>query len=93
LIFAALFSLEDPLRPGVHTSVLYNKKGEINVRLISGDNKETAKAVAIKAGIVTEAEAENRHVVMASEEFRNAIGEVRKTIDSEGNEKLIFSNK
>jgi hypothetical protein len=30
---------------------------------------------------------------MGSEEFRNAIGEVRKTIDSEGHEKLIFSNK
>jgi Ca2+-transporting ATPase len=54
LIFGALFSLEDKLRPGVKTSILFNQKGEIKTRLISGDNKETAKAVAIQAGIVTE---------------------------------------
>ena len=42
--------------------------------MISGDHLETAKSVAIKAGIISETEANDRYVCMTGEEFRNAVG-------------------
>jgi magnesium-transporting ATPase (P-type) len=37
-------------------SVQFARKGGITVRMVSGDNLETATAVAIKAGILDEEE-------------------------------------
>jgi len=42
--------------------------------MVSGDHIETAKSVAIKAGIITEHEANDRYVCMTGEEFRNSVG-------------------
>ena len=56
--------------------------------MVSGDNIETAKAVAIKAGIVSEAESSGKFAVMTGEEFRNVVGGMRKDIDDQGNAKM-----
>ena len=48
--------------------------------MVSGDNLETATAVAIKAGIITEEESKLRYTCMAAEEFRKLVGGMRKTI-------------
>lgn len=47
-----LFALEDPLRDKVKLSVQYARRGKINVRMVSGDNLETAVAYAKNAGIL-----------------------------------------
>lgn len=49
----------------------------MNVRLVSGDHLETAKAVAVQAGIITQAQAENNadQICLTGEEFRNLLGE------------------
>jgi magnesium-transporting ATPase (P-type) len=60
--------------------------------MVSGDHLETAKAVAIKAGIISEAEANDRYCCMTGEEFRNAVGQLRKELDSEGNAKMHIQN-
>lgn len=89
LIFIGVFALEDDLRDKVLRSVQYARKGNLTVRMVSGDNLETAKQVAIKAGIVTEEEAsKNRYTCMSAEEFRKLVGELRRERDNEGNFRL-----
>jgi P-type Ca2+ transporter type 2C len=82
LTFLALFALHDPIRDKVHKSVLYAHRGQINVRLVSGDHIETAKAVAVQAGIMDNPE---KYTCMTGEEFRNAVGSIRQEIDAQGN--------
>jgi magnesium-transporting ATPase (P-type) len=53
------------------------------VRLVSGDNLETAIATAVKAGIITDEEAKSQNACMTGEEFRTKVGGVVK--DKEGN--------
>jgi Ca2+ transporting ATPase len=61
--------------------------------MVSGDNLETARAVAIKAGIISEEESKQKYACMPAEEFRKLVGEVRKETDGEGNIKMIIQNK
>ncbi|KAI8871093.1 ATP2B3 protein [Ramicandelaber brevisporus] len=51
LIWLGLTGIEDPLRPGVKESVLHCQGAGVTVRMITGDNLETARAIASKAGI------------------------------------------
>lgn len=52
----ATFALEDDLRDGVQTSIENLSKAKIRVRMISGDNLETARQAALKAKIITSQE-------------------------------------
>jgi P-type E1-E2 ATPase len=47
-----LVGIEDPLRNTVAESIEKCKKAGITVRMITGDNKETAFAIAKKCGIL-----------------------------------------
>ena len=49
----------------------------MTTRLVSGDHLETAKAVAVQAGIITQAQAEDtaNSICITGEEFRALIGE------------------
>lgn len=76
MTFVALFALQDDLRDKVARSIEFAKYGHITVRMVSGDHLETAKQVAIKAGIITEQEAKEKYVCMTGEEFRNIVGPV-----------------
>ncbi len=93
LVFVGVFALQDDLRDKVLRSVQYAQKGNITVRMVSGDNLETARAVAIKAGIISEEESKQKYACMPAEEFRKLVGEVRKEADSEGNVRMIIQNK
>ena len=53
-IYLGVVSLEDPLRDRVAECVAYASRGDVNVRIVSGDNIETLKQVAVKAGVVPE---------------------------------------
>jgi magnesium-transporting ATPase (P-type) len=61
--------------------------------MVSGDHLETAKRVAIQAGIITEQESKEKYVCMTGEEFRNIVGTMRKELDNEGNAKMCIQNK
>jgi len=52
LVFLAAFGLNDDLRDGVPEVIGKLYRGNVNVRMISGDNLETAIEVAKKAGIL-----------------------------------------
>ena len=73
--FIGVIGLRDPLRPGVRESIRWARSdGELVVRLVSGDHPETAKAVALKAGILRPDEATLPYAVMHAEEFRARVG-------------------
>ncbi|ONM34715.1 calcium-transporting ATPase 1, plasma membrane-type [Zea mays] len=50
----AVFGIKDPLRPGVREAVRTCHDAGINVRMVTGDNINTAKAIARECGILTD---------------------------------------
>ena len=50
------------------------RNNNINVRMISGDNLETAKAAALAAGIVTDNEVNNENVCMTGDQIIELLG-------------------
>jgi P-type Ca2+ transporter type 2C len=53
LVLDAIFGIKDPLRPDVTNAVRTCQEAGIFVRMVTGDNIETAKAIAIECGILT----------------------------------------
>ena len=64
--FSAFF---DPPRPGVLESVQACQSKGITVRIVTCDNIKTTKNIAIKCGIISEAEAEDNEVCMIGPDF------------------------
>lgn len=54
LTLDAIFGIKDPLRPDVKDAVRQCQEAGIFVRMVTGDNIETAKAIAKECGILTE---------------------------------------
>jgi magnesium-transporting ATPase (P-type) len=93
LTFLAAFALNDELRDGVNEVVSKLFRGGVNVRMISGDNLDTAVEVAKKAGILQNDDDKYEKVCMLGKDFREAVGGVRKVMDAAGNEKWEVVNK
>lgn len=73
-----IFGLKDPLRDGIRDSVLKCHKAGINVRMVTGDNIDTAKAISVEAGIITQQDLDNEdreesYLCMEGKAFREAI--------------------
>lgn len=93
LVFLICFALNDDLREGVEEVIKKLYKGGVIVRMISGDHKETAIAVAQKAGILAGDDLKREAAVMLGKDFRELVGGVRKAQDEKGNEKWEIVNK
>nr|XP_028962674.1 LOW QUALITY PROTEIN: calcium-transporting ATPase 2, plasma membrane-type-like [Malus domestica] len=52
--FIGIVGIKDPVRPGVKESVAICRSAGITVRMITGDNINTAKAIARECGILTD---------------------------------------
>ena len=78
LTMIGIFGIQDPLRDEVVRSVRICHKAGINVRMVTGDNIDTAKAIALEAGILTEAQKDRKYAVMDGKTFREACGGLRK---------------
>ncbi|WVZ19262.1 hypothetical protein V8G54_006584 [Vigna mungo] len=52
LILLAIVGLKDPCRPGVKDAVLLCQKAGVKVKMVTGDNVKTAKAIAVECGIL-----------------------------------------
>jgi len=63
LNFIGLVSLNDPPRPGVDLAVQKCKAAGIKVIMVTGDQKNTAAAIAAKVSIITEPEQEFNFLV------------------------------
>jgi Ca2+-transporting ATPase len=65
LTFVGVFGLQDPLRPGVKEAVNRCFQAGVGIKMVTGDNLGTAKAIASESGILTE-----DGVVMEGVQFR-----------------------
>lgn len=52
LTMVGIFALQDPLRDEIIHSVEMCHRAGVNVRMVTGDNLDTAKAIALEAGIL-----------------------------------------
>lgn len=76
LTFLAMIALNDPVRQNIKDVVSNVKQTGINLRLISGDNLETTKAVAVDVGILSREEYQNSETfAMDASEFRRLVGD------------------
>jgi Ca2+ transporting ATPase len=84
LVAIALVGIEDPLRPEVPGAIEKCYRAGIDVRLVTGDNSETAASIAYQAGILRDGHflhedddkvASNlkQHVLMEGRDFRAAV--------------------
>ena len=92
-IFVGAFGLEDELKDGVTESIRQLRAGEVNIRMLSGDNLYTAIECAKKAGILKEGDERQDKVCLTGKEFKELIGGVKRTIDKEGKQKYEIINK
>lgn len=54
LVFLGVVGIQDPVRPGVPEAVRKAQRANVTVRMVTGDNAETAKAIAKECGIYTD---------------------------------------
>ena len=66
MTWIGVVGIRDPLRPGVTKAVRACQEAGVVVRMVTGDNLITAKAIARESGILT-----MRGIVMEGPEFRN----------------------
>jgi len=84
MTFTCLMALEDPLRDRVQKVTKYANKGNINLRLISGDHLDTVKAAAMDAGILDAAVVQNlslddeHRYAMDAHTFSDMVGEIEE---------------
>lgn len=76
LTLLGLVGIKDPCRPGVKTAVEACQRAGVNVKMITGDNVFTAKAIAFECGILR-ANDDTDGAVIEGEEFRNYTHEER----------------
>ncbi|KAJ4838588.1 putative calcium-transporting ATPase 13, plasma membrane-type [Turnera subulata] len=73
----ALVGLKDPCRPGVKTAVEACKSAGVNIKMITGDNVHTARAIAIECGILHPEGTSDGASVVEGIQFRNFSPEER----------------
>ncbi|KAH7161406.1 hypothetical protein EDB81DRAFT_784682 [Dactylonectria macrodidyma] len=66
MTFISVVGIQDPLRDGVPEAVRLCQKAGVVVRMVTGDNKITAEAIAKECGIL-----QSNSLVMEGPEFRN----------------------
>ena len=72
LILTGIFGIQDPIRPGVPEAVRTCQEAGITVRMVTGDNRDTAVAIARNCGIIDKGYyyVPGDDVVLLGEEFR-----------------------
>ncbi len=64
MVFLGIVGIQDPLRPGVKKAVERCQHAGVFVRMVTGDNRGTAKAIAEECGIYTDG------IILEGPEFR-----------------------
>ncbi|KND87137.1 Calcium-transporting ATPase 2 [Tolypocladium ophioglossoides CBS 100239] len=77
LVFLGVIGIQDPLRPGVPQAVSLCQKAGVTVRMVTGDNIETAKAIAKQCGILSDNESD---AAMEGAQFRTMSEEEVKQV-------------
>lgn len=88
MVVIGIYALMDPLRDEIVESAIKCRKAGINIRMVTGDNIDTAKAIALKAGILTEEEAKHEYACLDGKTFREICGGLKKLDDPNDTGKL-----
>ncbi|CAG0912528.1 unnamed protein product [Notodromas monacha] len=79
LTCVAIFGIEDPVRPEVPDSIKKCQKAGITVRMVTGDNINTARSIATKCGIIKPGD---DSLILEGKEFnrrvRDASGQIQQ---------------
>uniref|UniRef100_M1DT14 Calcium-transporting ATPase n=1 Tax=Solanum tuberosum TaxID=4113 RepID=M1DT14_SOLTU len=76
-ILLGFVGLKDPCRPGVKKAVEACQSAGVNIKMITGDNVFTAKAIATECGILHPNQEVDEGEVIEGEEFRSLTDEER----------------
>ncbi|KAJ1433430.1 P-type ATPase [Sesbania bispinosa] len=80
LILLAIVGLKDPCRPGVKDAVQLCQKAGVKVRMVTGDNVKTAKAIAVECGILSSSDDATEPNIIEGKTFRALTDEEREEI-------------
>jgi magnesium-transporting ATPase (P-type) len=70
-----MIALRDKNRATVKSAIHYaTDVGKMNVRMISGDHKETCQVVALKAGIIFEDDLEKENTIISAKRLEECCG-------------------
>ena len=83
-----IYALMDPLRPEIVGSVQKCYNAGITIRMVTGDNIDTAKAISLQAGILKKEEADQEYACMEGKDFREAVGGL-KQLEEVGDDGLL----
>lgn len=72
LICVTIVGIQDPVRPEVPDCIRSCQEAGVTVRMVTGDNHATAKAIAIQCGIIDET-SKSRYEVMTGTQFNEAV--------------------
>lgn len=85
LTFLGIFGIQDPLRDDVPNSIkILTQESGITVRMCTGDNIETARAISLEAGIIAHEDLNKPYVCMTGKDFREEVGGLTSTVDDNG---------
>ncbi|XP_054781751.1 calcium-transporting ATPase 9, plasma membrane-type-like isoform X2 [Prosopis cineraria] len=71
LVLLAIVGIKDPCRPGVKDAVKLCTEAGVKVRMVTGDNIQTAKAIALECGILSSNEDLAEPNVIEGKRFRS----------------------
>ncbi|KAK4478832.1 hypothetical protein RD792_014333 [Penstemon davidsonii] len=71
LILLAIVGIKDPCRPGVREAVQLCVNAGVKVRMVTGDNLQTARAIALECGILGSNENATEPNLMEGKSFRS----------------------
>ncbi|KAI3506806.1 hypothetical protein L1887_21371 [Cichorium endivia] len=77
LTLLGIVGIKDPCRPGAKKAIETCRSAGVEVKMITGDNVFTAKAIATECGILESSEEVNEEQVIEGVEFRNLTDEER----------------
>lgn len=80
LILDGIVGLQDPLKEGVPEAVLQCKRAGVTVRMVTGDNINTAKSISKSCHILTPDDLSNEYAFMEGPKFRKLSEDERKRI-------------
>ncbi|XP_028620427.1 plasma membrane calcium-transporting ATPase 4 isoform X2 [Grammomys surdaster] len=85
LICIAVVGIEDPVRPEVPEAIAKCKRAGITVRMVTGDNVNTARAIATKCGILTPGD---DFLCLEGKEFNRLIRNEKGMVEQEKLDKI-----
>eukprot|EP00256_Glycine_max_P043937 XP_006595202.1 calcium-transporting ATPase 9, plasma membrane-type isoform X2 [Glycine max] len=80
LVLLAIVGIKDPCRPGVKDAVKVCTEAGVKVRMVTGDNLQTAKAIALECGILMSTEDAVEPNIIEGKTFRELSEKEREQV-------------